>query len=84
MYVLVGSVTTAMRFKRLLEQIASAPCDVVHTPSQLHNGGCSYSVRLDNKYLGTAKTISDEYGINIRKIFLDELVGGERIYHAVP
>ncbi len=83
MYVLVGSITTAMRLKRLLEQTASIPAEVVHTPSALHNGGCSYSVRLDNRHLDAVKYTASDYGVNIRKIFLEDTVRGERKYNAV-
>lgn len=83
MYVLLGSVTTAMRLKRLLEKKCGCPAEVVHTPSQLNSGGCSYSVRVDNRYLDTVRNTAEEYTVGIRKIYLDEYTGGERIYHDV-
>ena len=85
MYILVGSVTTAMRLKRLLERIYGIPSDVVHTPSAIKHGGCSYSVRTNSPdALSHVKMTGEEYGINIKKIYVEKRVGGERVYDAVP
>ena len=85
MYILVGSITTAMRLKRLLEQIYGIPSDVVHTPSAIKHGGCSYSVRTNTpNALARVKRIEEEYGINIKKIYVERRVNGERVYDAVP
>ena len=84
MYILVGSVTTAMRLKRLLERLYGIPSDVVHTPSAIKHGGCSYSVRTSQSALARVKLIEEEYGINIKKIYVERKVNGERVYDAVP
>ena len=84
MYILVGSITTAMRLKRLLERNYGIPSDVMHTPSELNHGGCSYSVRTKIPNISSyAKIIAEEYGISIRKIYAEELVNGERVFHAI-
>ncbi len=85
MYVLVGSITTAMRLKRLLERVYGIPSDVVQTPSAIKHGGCSYSVRTNaSNALARVKLIEEEYGINIKRIYVERSVGGERVYDAVP
>ena len=85
MYILVGSVTTAMRLKRLLERIYGIPSDVVHTPSAIKHGGCSYSVRTSSPdALARVKLTEEEYGINIKKIYVERRVNGERVFDAVP
>ena len=84
MYILVGSVTTAMRLKRLLERLYGIPSDVVHTPSAIKHGGCSYSVRTNSNALARVKLTVEEYGINIKKIYVEKTVDGERVYDAVP
>lgn len=38
MYILVGSVTTATRLKKVAEKIIGFPAYVVHTPSALNQG----------------------------------------------
>ena len=84
MYVLVGSITTAMRLKRLLDNVNGIDSDVVHTPTKLKDGGCSYSLRASNDALDAVKQICDEYSVNIRKIYIDKVVGKERVFDAVP
>ena len=85
MYILVGSITTAMRLKRLLEKIHGIPADVVHTPSAIKHGGCSYSVRTSApNALPRVKLTEEEYGINIKKIYVEKKVNGERVFDAVP
>ncbi len=85
MYILVGSITTAMRLKRLLEKIYGIPSDVVQTPSVIKHGGCSYSVRTSApNALARVKLTEEEYGINIKKIYVEKKINGERVYDAVP
>ena len=55
MYILVGSVTTATRLKKAAEKIIGFPAYVVHTPSALNQGGCSYSVRVDDRALNESE-----------------------------
>ena len=57
MYILVGSVTTATRLKKAAEKIIGFPAYVVHTPSALNQGGCSYSVRVDDRALNEIRKI---------------------------
>ncbi|MCD8391152.1 MAG: DUF3343 domain-containing protein [Firmicutes bacterium] len=83
MYVLVGSVTTAMRLKKLLEQRFAFSADVVHTPSQIHHGDCSYSVRTDLRALPAVKSAVSEYGVGIRGMYDVKNVNGERVFYAV-
>ena len=84
MYVLVGSVTTAVRLSKLMEKLSGYPSEVVHTPSSLNKGGCSYSVRSDDRAVELVKGIVKEYSINIKKIYIEEFIGEERVFRAVP
>ena len=83
LYILIGSVTTAMRLKRLIEHELGINADVVRTPSKLHSGGCSYSVRCDARFLNQIKEIVAVYGIIIRKIYAEEKQNGERVYNVI-
>ena len=67
MYILVGSVTTATRLKKVAEKIIGFPAYVVHTPSALNQGGCSYSVRVDDRALSEIRTIADDNEIPIKR-----------------
>ncbi len=83
MYIVVGSATAAERLKRAAERIVGFPAYVVHTPAAIHHGGCSYSVRLDDRALNEIKKISADNGISFKKIYIEKTEKGERVYHAV-
>jgi uncharacterized protein (DUF111 family) len=83
MYITVGSATTAERLKKAAEREVGFPAYVVHTPSAINKGGCSYSVRLDDRALNDIKRIASERGIPIRKIYTERTENGERVYHDV-
>ncbi len=84
MYILVGSVTTATRLKKAAEKNIGFPAYVVHTPSAIHAGGCSYSVRIDDRAIDDIKTIAADNEISVRGIYIEKKENGERVYHAVP
>lgn len=83
MYILVGSVTTAARLKKAIEKIVGIPAYVTHTPSAIHTGGCSYSVRVDNRALDDVRVIAGDMALSIKKIYIEKNENGERVYHAV-
>ncbi len=82
-YIVIGSVTTAMRLARLLERTVGVPASVVHTPAAIKTGGCSYSVRIIGCTVQTIKAVVDEYGINIKGIYAEEFSGKEREYRDI-
>lgn len=83
MYIVVGSATTAERFKRRLERSSGYPASVVRTPAPIRTGGCSYSVRIDDRALDLAKRISCANGLSYKKIYRVQNKNGGRVYHAV-
>lgn len=83
MYVTVGSATTAERLKKAAERILGFPAYVVHTPSELNKGGCSYSVRFDDRAIGDIKQIAADNEIPIRRIYIEKTENGERVYNVV-
>ncbi len=83
MYVVIGSSTMAARLKKSVEKIVGFPAYVVHTPSELRNGGCSYSVRLDDRALIEIRRIAVDNGINIKGIYTEKNENGERVFYAV-
>lgn len=83
MYIVVGSSTTAVRMKNVLEKIVGYPAYVVHTPAELSQGGCSYSVRADDRAMHMIKKIAADNGISFKKIYIEKNNNGERVYHAV-
>lgn len=79
MYITVGSVTTAVRLKRLLESEVGFPCEVVHTPTKISGGGCSYSVLADDRLKNDIRPFCLKHDIRIKGIYMRE--GDE--YYAV-
>ena len=87
MYIVLGSVTSATRFARALERAAVVPAYVVHTPSAIRSGGCSYSVNVSNMKSCEAdfvRRLADEQGLRIKSIYSDEIRNGERVFDVVP
>ncbi|MDY3971324.1 MAG: putative Se/S carrier-like protein [Clostridia bacterium] len=83
MYIIVGSATTAERLKKAVEKNVGFPAYVVHTPAALNKGGCSYSVRLDDRALDEIRMIAAETGISVKRIYIEKTENGESVYHAV-
>ncbi len=85
LYITVGSITSATRLKKLIEKRAGYPAYLVHTPAAINEtGGCSYSVRADNRLAPLVRPLSEEYGIGIKNIYTEEFAEGERVFNAVP
>lgn len=83
MYILVGSATTAARLKKAVEKNVGFPAYVVHTPSALSQGGCSYSLRLDDRMMGDVEKIARDNNIRIKNIYIEKTENGESVYHAI-
>ncbi len=83
MYILVGSSTTAARLKKVVEKVVGFPAYVVHTPAGLNQGGCSYSVRVDDRAASDVKKIAADNYIPIKKIYTEKTENGERVYYVV-
>lgn len=83
MYIVVGSITAAVRLRKELEKASGHPAEVVRTPPELNKGGCSYSVRADDRLSGFAAAFCAERDIPFKHIYGEEAVGGERVYHAL-
>lgn len=79
----VGSVTTAVRIEKLLRKNKGIPSRVIHTPANLNGGGCSHSVAIDGMYLSQLKELANKYGLSIRKIYMEEIFNGEKMYHVI-
>lgn len=84
MYILVGSSTNAERLKKSAERRLGFPAYVVHTPAAVSTGGCSYSVRMDDRALDEVRKIASDIGITIKNIYITKTENGERVYHAIP
>lgn len=78
----IGSVTTASRFKKILQKRGCYSAEVVHTPGEISGGGCSYSVRAKYDCIKIGLQISEKFGISIKKMYC-ETGDKERVYNDI-
>lgn len=78
-----GSVTTAVRIKKKLNSLGDKSASVIHTPSFINSGGCSYSVKTDYKNLELVKRLAEEKQIKYRKLFTQTDNNGGTEYHDI-
>lgn len=78
-----GSVTAATRLLRELERHGCINSRVVHTPTVLSNGGCSYSVRIGEECMQALNESAKIRRIKIKGIFKEYLEKGEYIYESI-
>lgn len=87
MYIVLGSVTSATRLAKAIEREMGIPAYVVHTPSAIRSGGCSYSVNVSGMRTAydaeQALKIAEEQGASVKNIYNDEYRNGERVYNAL-
>ncbi len=82
-YATVGSVTTAVRLAKRLSARGDMRSSVVHTPAEINNGGCSYSVRTSLRDTAAIRQIAAEYGIQIRGFYREDIFNGRKFYHVI-
>jgi len=80
---IMGSVTSAARLKKAAESLGATEAEVIHTPSELTGKSCSYSVKLNQKNLGIATKASQELGIKIKKVYIENVFDKEKVYHDI-
>lgn len=79
--VVVGSITSASRLVKRLTKSGDRIAQLISTPAQLGGSGCSYSVRAS---LYSEQFIRNNLqGITIKKIYIEEVIRGERYYHDI-
>lgn len=75
-YAAMGSVTTATRLSRELQRRGVA-ARVVHTPSEVNSGGCSYSVRVPYQQREALEETAAARRFRIRRMYASD---GEGYY----
>jgi len=71
----VGSITNALRLEKKINSIGIINTAVIHTPSQINSGGCSYSVRVPYKYFDAVGQLISDKKIKYKKLYLEEADG---------
>ena len=67
MLITIGSITTATRAVKIIEAKTGIKGQVVHTPSEINQGGCSYSIRYSDDYENHLRRIVKENRIPAKK-----------------
>ena len=76
----VGSVTNAIRLEKIINKSGIINAAVIHTPSVINQGGCSYSVRVPYRYYEAVKEILNNNKVSYKKIYIEEKQGGESVW----
>lgn len=71
MLVTIGSVTTATRAANTIRNKLGIHVSVIHTPSELNHGGCSYSIKFNDNYMSAVKGVVSEYKIPVKRWYND-------------
>ena len=67
MLVTIGSITTASRAAKVIRRVLGINVQVIHTPTQLNRGGCSYSIRFSDNYHMSVKRVISEFNIPVKR-----------------
>lgn len=80
--IIVGSVTSAVRLAKRVNNMSISGAKVISTPAELQShSGCSYSVRTSLENEGIVR--NNLNGLNIRGIFIEKRDGKERSYYDI-
>ena len=83
MYIVCGSITSALQLAKAIEGHSGIPALVIHTPMQIKKGGCSYSIKTDFCEIDEIYKLSSSTGINIKGIYHEQRVGNRRVYNDI-
>ncbi len=67
MLITIGSITTATRAAKIIQSKTGIKGKVIHTPSEINHGGCSYSIRYDDKDEALLRKVVKEHRIPAKK-----------------
>ena len=67
MLITIGSITTATRAANVIYSKTGIKGKVVHTPSEINQGGCSYSIRYNDDQEAVLRRVVRENRIPAKK-----------------
>lgn len=83
MYIVTGSITSALRLSKAVQNYSGLPASVVHTPSVLNRGGCSYSVKTDVDDIDIIKELAPNLGISIKGMYGERMGSEGRVFYDI-
>ena len=78
--IVVGAITTASRLSNRLNKAGDLSAYVIHTPSEISTGGCSYSVKAD---LISQSILPQIKNIKYKKIYIENSTTGGKTYYDI-
>lgn len=67
-YVVFNSITLATRVRNYF-RYSNSRTQLVHTPSEISKGGCSYSIVVENQLVAEVIKVAKEYGIKVLGVY---------------
>ena len=83
MYIVTGSITSAIRLSRVIEKYNGTPAFVLNTPAQIKSGGCSYSVKSNIKSVDTVYSLASQAGVKIKNIYEEKQENGGKVFYDI-
>lgn len=81
--VIVGPITSATRLLKCTQNKGNLAARIVHTPSSLGGGGCSYSIKTMGKNLPGITEAAQECNIKIKGTFLIDKSSGKEAFYVI-
>ena len=78
-----GSVTRAISISKKINSYSQNSATVIHTPSEINTGGCSYSVKTSSKNINLVKKLSSDNLIKYKKIYIESIIDGESVLREI-
>ena len=81
--IVIGSVTSAVRTEKYLSSSGIINTSVIHTPTSIKTGGCSYSIRTPLQNLQIIRKLMYKNNFRVKGLYSETFEKGERVYRAI-
>ena len=75
-----GSVTRAIYIAKKINSNSQNSATVIHTPPQINQGGCTYSVKTSSKNIDLIRKLYAENIIRYKKLYIENEIDGESVF----
>ena len=79
----VGPINAATRIYKELRKRGCKSIEVIHTPSSINSGGCSYSVRFSETYLDEFNSLLYDGRYKIKGLFREKMSDDGSVYYDI-
>ena len=81
--VVVGAITSTTRLGTVLEKNGCKNINIIRTPIVISSGGCSYSLKMDEKDIDVLRSVTASRRFRIKKIYSVNDSGQECEYNDI-